>query len=286
MAWTVNSAFDEFFLNINLSGDHRDTANARRDHVVSSLKKELDVIEAFNSGSIHRFTALKGYSDVDVIVALHFGKHIDNRTPIEVLQSVRDALGQYRTNVRKNGQAVTLYYATWPNVDIVPASHVVDNFGNVLEYQIPDANTQSWISTNPKIHTSDIESKSSICGSSFRKIIKMIKWWNKKHSDYLQSYHVEVIALKVFDSKLDDMPWDVFQYFDKAIPLLSSSLWHDRGYADSYLSRTDRFEVIKRLETARDTARTAWHLAYKGNNNAGAIREWRKIFGEKFPSYG
>jgi len=287
VVWTVNAGFEAFYNAINLSGDHRSTANTRRDSVVKALSNNLQIIESFNSGSIHRYTALKGYADLDVIVALHYGKHIEGKTPQQVLQLVRDALGEHKNNVRKNGQAVTLHYKTWPNVDIVPASRVVDNIGNVTEYQIPDMNTGAWISTNPKIHSNDINARSSVAGTGFRRIITMMKWWNKKHSDYLQSYHIEVMALRIFDSHISDYSWNVFQYFEKAAKLAETSLWHDKGFVDNYLDYNSRQEVVKRLQTASNLARDAWYLTYGENNDhAGAIKKWQQIFVDKFPSYG
>lgn len=287
MVWTVNAGFEAFYNAINLSGDHRSAANNRRDGVVKTLSNKLHVVESFNSGSIHRYTALTGYADLDVITALHYGKHIEGKSPQEVLQLVRDALGEYRNNVRKNGQAVTLHYKTWPNVDIVPASRVVNDKGNVVEYQIPDMNTGSWISTNPKIHTNDINNRSSVAGIGFRRIITMVKWWNKKHSDYLQSYHMEVMALKILDSQISDYSWSVFQYFDKAAELAASPMWHDKGMVDNYLTYTSRQEVVNRLSSAANLARDAWYLTYDDkNDHAGAIGKWRQLFGDKFPAYG
>ena len=196
-------------------------------------------------------------------------------------------LPSHEFRVRKNGQAVTLHYKTWPNVDIVPASQLADNFGNVTGYSIPDMNTGSWISTNPKTHSLNVENKSKICGGSFRKIVKMIKWWNKKHSDYLQSYHIEVMALKAFDSFLNNITWGVFNYFDKASVMAQTSLWYDQGYVDGYLNYFSRQEAIKRLEAVKNRARDAWYLTYKDNNDhKGAINKWKVIFGDKFPSYG
>jgi hypothetical protein len=52
------------------------------------------VIEAFASGSIPRYTALNEHADLDVIVALHYSKHIKDKTPSQVPQEVRDALGE------------------------------------------------------------------------------------------------------------------------------------------------------------------------------------------------
>ncbi len=287
MAYTVTASFDAFYENINLSGDHRQSANARRDNVVNTLSNKFEIIESFATGSIPKFTALKGQADLDVMVALHYGKHIKDKTPTRVLQDVRDALAEWRTGARKNGQAVTLYYTTWPNVDIVPVSRVVNDDGTVAHYNVPDSNTDTWIPSRPKLHASNIESKASDCGFNFRRIIKMIKHWNKVHSDYLQSYHIEVLAQKVFDTNLDDTPWHVFQFFEKARPLLTTNLWHELGYADNYLSWSDRQEVLKRFDTAINRSRDAWHKTYRdAQDHKSAIEIWRQIFGDKFPAYG
>jgi hypothetical protein len=287
LALTVAAAFDGFYERINLSGDHRETANKRRDHIVSLIKNDFEVREAFSSGSVPRFTAVRGYADVDVIVALHYGKHIKDKTPSQALQAMRDCLGKYKTGVRRNGQAVTLFYDTWPNVDIVPSAQWVDSAGNVTHYTIPDANRGVWIESKPKQHSRDIESRSALCGASFRQIIKMAKWWNHKHSDYLQSYHLEVMALRLLTGPLTDMPWDVMKFFDDARDLIQSSLWHDGSYADGYLPSADREEAKTRLQTAYSTSLSAWHATYGvDKDHRTAIGKWRQVFGEEFPAYG
>jgi len=287
MPYTVAVSFDKFFDSINLPGDHRGTANTRRERIVSLLKKDFTIIESFATGSVPRFTAVSGYADVDVIVALHYGKHIKDKLPSQVLKAVRDCLGEYETRVRRNGQAVTLTYKTWPNVDIVPASRVVDDDGNVTKYNIPDMKQEQWLSSRPKGHSWNIENRSSTCGSTFRKIIKIAKWWNHQHSSYLQSYHIEVMALNAFNGPLTDMPWDVFQFLDKAHGLAASSIWHDGSFADSYLNYNSRQEVLKRLARASDLAREAWYATYgEKDDHQTAIAKWRQIFGDRFPVYG
>jgi hypothetical protein len=287
MPYSVEASFDAFYEKINLGGDHRETANTRRDDILYTLGKTFSIIEAFGSGSIPKYTALKNHADLDVIVALHYGRHIKGKTPTQVLQAVRDSLAEWRTGTRRNGQAVTLYYRTWPNVDIVPVSRVVNDDGSVSHYNVPDSNTDNWIASRPKKHATEIGRKSSECGFNFRRIIKMIKHWNKAHSNYLRSYHIEVLALSVFDANLDDTPWNVFQFFEKARPLLASNLWHELGFADSYLSWADRTEVLKRFDTAIVNSRSAWHKTYGVNDDhKGAIEIWKQMFGDQFPAYG
>lgn len=287
MPYTVPVSFDKFRENIELTGNHRDIANKRRDRIVSSLENDFSILEAFPSGSIPRYTAVTGYADLDVIVVLHYGKHIKNKKPSQVLQNVRDALAEYETNVRKNGQAVTLHYKTWPNVDIVPVSRATNSDGSVNHYNVPNMNDETWIKSRPKKHSTEMSEKNKVCGESFKRIVKMIKWWNHQHSSLLQSFHIEVIALNVFNNTLSDYSWDVFQYFDKAVEIVKSRLWHEGDYIDDYLDYEKRQEAIKRLETARDKARNAWSYTYGDkDDHENAINLWRQIFGDKFPSYG
>jgi len=285
MAYTVQTAFNQFFSAINLADDHRTIATARKDRIVSLLGHHFDILEAFATGSIPRYTALQGKADLDVIIALHYGKHIKDKTPIAVLQSVRDALGEYRSQVRKNGQAVTLYYTTWPNVDIVPVSRGIDNNGTVTHYNVPDSNTGKWIESTPTTHTSDMERRAGVCGPNFRMAIKMMKSWNNSHSGYLQSYHIEVMALRIFDAPMNDLPWEMFMFFQKSRELVGSFLWHGKGFVDEYLTYTDREEAQKRLATAEIKARDAWYQGIE-NNSERAITYWKQLFGESFPSYG
>lgn len=287
MPYTVPVSFDQFFDYINLSGDHRATANTRRDRLVSLLKKNFDILEAFPSGSVSRHTALRSHSDVDVMVVLHYGKHIKDKRPDQVLKQVRDALGAYETSVRRNGQAVTLKYKTWPDVDVVPASRVSDD-GAILGYTIPDSNTGNWIPTNPKVHSRDVEEASRRVGPIFRRAVKMVKWWNKAHSDYMQSYHIEVVALYAWTYPIDDIGWALTLWFDKAMELVQYPLLHDRGVVDSYLNYNSRQELLKRIATAKITASAAWYATHDRNDDhKTAILKWHQLFGgSPFPEYG
>ncbi|MNQ91093.1 hypothetical protein D3C85_1064600 [compost metagenome] len=287
MPYTVAVSFDRFYENINLAGDHRDTANRRRDNIIAKLSKSFDILDSFSTGSIPKYTALKQHADLDVMVVLHYGKHIQNKTPTQVLQSIRDSLAQWKTGARRNGQAVTLHYETWPNVDVVPVSRTPNADGSVSHYNVPDSNTDRWIKSRPKAFASTIESKAAECGSNFRRIIKMIKHWNRFHGDFLRSYHIEVLAIKVFSGELDNTSWQIHKFFDEARKLLQGPMWYDTGFADDYLSGDDRQEVLKRFDKATAKSLLAWHRTYDTNNDhKGAIELWQQIFGNDFPNYG
>ena len=70
MPYTVQVSFDTFHDNINLGGDHRATANSRRDNVVAKLSKDFAIVDSFSTGSIPKMTALHGHADLDVMVGI------------------------------------------------------------------------------------------------------------------------------------------------------------------------------------------------------------------------
>jgi len=287
MPYTVTNSFEKFRGNIEPPAYERETATNRKNHLVLLLEKDFEILDSFATGSLPRYTAVKGHADLDIIVVLHYSKHVKDKAPSEVLKSIRDCLGHQYTNVRKNGQAVTLYYKTWPNVDVVPVSRTVNDDGSISHYNVPDMNTETWIASQPVRHSNGLVESNKSFGVEFKRIVKMIKWWNHQHSSYLQSYHIEVLALNILSGTFSNYPWEIYQFFEKAITLVSSSLWHNAGYVDYYLDSKKRNEAKSRLSTARDKSRKAWYKTTGDNDDhQDAIIIWRQIFGDKFPVYG
>jgi len=70
MPYTVSASFERFIDNISLTGDHRDIATSRKDALVSLLENTFEIVDSFPTGSIPRYTALKGSADLDVMVVL------------------------------------------------------------------------------------------------------------------------------------------------------------------------------------------------------------------------
>jgi hypothetical protein len=283
LPYTVPVSFDKFIENISVSGNQSETASSRSQSIVNLLDKDFTITEAFPLGSLVSGTSLKGHADADVMMVLHFGKHVAGKSPTEVLQAVRDKLSEYNTRMaKKNGQAVTLFFKTWPNVDIVPAYKVTDN-GALYCYKIPNMNDNTWIETRPKVHIKNMKTM-----SSYRvNLVKMIKEWNRKHSSYLSSFHIEVMALS-YEEFYDDYAWHTYKLFEhmhEKIQYRIPSPSGLGGYVDDYLSYSDRQEAKQRIETALGNSRNAWSDSYN-NRDKDAIEGFGKLFRERFPSYG
>lgn len=287
MPYTVPASFDKFIDNITITGDHKDTAESRRKRIVDLLHNDFDILDSFPTGSIPKGTALKSHADLDIIIVLHWAKHIKDKLPSQVLAAVQSTLKEYKTGVRSNGQAVTLSYDSWPDVDIVPVSKTTNDDGTVKHYNVPDMNTESWIMSRPRAHAIAIAKRAKDCRTGFLPLIRMVKEWNRVHSELMSSYHLEVLALRACSGPLGDYPWALYDFFRQAALLAQAPLQYEDSYADASLDWSTRPEVVKRLETARDKASAAWYKTYGTNiDHAGAIELWRQMFGSRFPAYG
>lgn len=284
MAYTVDWAFRTFHNSINLSGDHRSVANSRKDWIVKRLRANLTVLDAFTIGSIPRYTALSGHADLDVLVVLHWTNHLKDRLPSTVLQNVKTALGAGAGKPRRNGQAVTMNFTTWPAVDVVPAARYKTDGGAVDYYAIPDMNREIWLRSRPRLHGRHIAAEVADSGSKFREIIKMLKHWNRRQDVRLQSYHIEVIALQM-TCGWDDYSWSIYKWFEAAIPAVKWC-WHESEDVSGYLSFSQANRAQARLIQIRDIANQAWYADYSKKDAQRSITLWKSIFGQQFPAYG
>ncbi|MDD9939090.1 MAG: nucleotidyltransferase [Myxococcales bacterium] len=281
---TVSAAFHRFLGRIGLSGTHHQTAGKRADTTWRLAHRRLNVVDAFPTGSVVAGTALKARSDLDVFLVLHYSDHAAGRTPTEFLNVVRSALSSYNARlVRRNGQAVTLYFQSWPSVDVVPAVMVTE-CGEFRYYKIADMNRDVWIATNPHAHSHHMQRLSRRALDR----IQLLKAWNAVHSAYFQSHHLETLAL-LAPPVTGDTSWDLLMAFDAVRSNLDRSIVDASGlgYVDDYLDGAARLEARKRIQTATDLAREAWYLTYGRNNeHRRAIEILGRIFGSDFPSYG
>jgi len=288
VAYTVDAAFTQYYDNINLSGDFRALASARRDHIFNLLGNRFHVVDAFAGGSIPKYTALMNHADLDIFVVLHYQKHCEGKRPSQVLQDMRIALAA-KPGVRRNGQAVTLTYASFPDVDVVPVfftSHDGMRYADSLFLNVPDMNTETWIRSMPQAHAGKIEAAATDLGANFRRVIKFVKHWNWKHGDLLRSFHIETLALATLDStKLTDLPWAMCMFFKDISDSILMPFYYEGDRIDEYITISDRLNLNAKLKLAKDQSNAAWVSGYLGMNE-DAINKWYRIFGNEFPTYG
>ena len=156
-------------------------------------------------------------------------------------------------------------------------------------YLIPNSNTQSWLETDPKKHVELMTTANKAHNGDLVPLCKMIKGWNRKHSSFFRSFHLEVLAMQILNGiTISDFPSGARYYFDKGRALIKQRNVDPAGYGDDvgrYITSANMEEAERRFQLSYDRAIKAEQFAAKGNVSE-AVEMWGKIFGDYFPAYG
>lgn len=287
MPTTIQQGFAKFSSNLEITTLQTATVSTRQQNVRDAVAADFTVLRSFLTGSYKRSTMIAPLKDADVDIFMVLDpKHYHNNSPVNLLESVRKALRkQYPTTPRfsKNGQAVTITFSDF-QVDVVPA---FERQGG--GYLIPNANSGSWISTDPTKHETLWTEQNKWHEGSLIPFIKMIKCWNREHSSYLRSFHLETLVLETLRNvKINDWPSAVRYFFDKLRVSIWGSVSDPAGFSGSlstYMKPSDQLAVSDRAEAAWTRAKDAETYIAAGKV-ADAYGRYRIIFGDYFPSYG
>ena len=291
MARTTAKAFDEFNDKIALTPDQQQQVTKRADQAARYLAQYFGagnitpVIGTQLMGSAARGTIIRPLDDIDILAEFrnkggvfeqYRGKSQDF---LYHIRATLDAKTQIQT-VGARGQVVRLFYTGGPHVDIAP---VFEWQGG--GYALP-AGDETWLTTDPVAQAVWINRRQEELSNLLKKRVRMLKRWNRVHGGRLQSFHLEVMVATVFSSMGADSR-DALHVFFKAAPgnlIVKDPAGHG-GDLSAYLSLGARVAAVQSFRTAGDRAANAL-AAERLGNHPEAIRLWRIILGDEFPSYG
>ncbi len=202
-----------------------------------------------------------------------------------LLDKVKTALLKtYKTpKISRNGQAVTITFSNFI-VDVVPSFN--REGGGFL---IPNSTMKRWISADPRVHVDLMTKQNDVHKEVLVPIAKMIKGWNKVINHSFRTFYLELLAIKVFTNiRITDFPSGMRYFFDKGRESIKFKAIDPAGYGDQINpleSVSTVEEAVSRFDTAYSRARKAEEYASKGWV-PDAIAEWKKMFGDYFPTYG
>lgn len=171
----------------------------------NAVEAALEINRPERIGSFSRSTAVKGISDLDLMVILSsnerkWGRNTTSSTT--VLNKIKDAL-TYRfnaTSIRNSGSAVVLSFASGRrSVDVVPAFFERPYRGSATGYTnypiftIPDG-AGGWLETNPQIHGAALSHEDQRSGYKIKRVAMLAKYWAAlRTSVRLHSFHTEIL---------------------------------------------------------------------------------------------
>lgn len=272
MPRTVAEGFGQFRSNLEITDLQEATASERQTRIREVLEGHLHVLDTFLAGSYRRNTLIGPLAEADIDVFVVLGsRYYAPAGQQQLLERVRAALRKTYTRtarIRPDGQAVTVKFADF-KMDVVPGFR--RKGGGFL---IPDADTRSWISTDPTEHVEIWAAANRAHDGKLVPLIKMMKAWNRPRK-VLRSFHLETLTLTALqDVTISNMPSGVRYVFDKARAT--------GAYLDT-VAKMDR--AVERLDWAFRQACAAERLDARGDVPE-AFRRWRLIFPDHFPAYG
>ncbi len=275
-------------------------------------------------GSLARRTKIQPLDDIDLLIILsdrgvrgsvtrttpimHRVKVQESKSPLAlfaddaghvnsvlVLNRMKKALGglhHYKlAAVKRNRQALTLSLASHVWVfDLVPAVPIKSPQGKIKHFLIPDGAGQ-WMRTDPRQDATVLTKTNAHHGQRLLPVVRLLKMWNRRTSKpRLPSFLFEVLVLRVFDksSTVEYAPQAVAKFFAECPAFLNAGCPSPTGFGtplDDGVSKEAKQKVIAAMHAAENLAREALQYEQKAEY-AKAIACWRKVFGERFPTYG
>jgi hypothetical protein len=303
VATTILTAFSLFKARLEATAIQTSALSQQHQAVRATLARSFAIDHAFLIGSYKRDTACRPIHDVDLMVVLNKSRY-ENRYrrqlgPRPLLNGVKQALVRAYPNtpIRTDGQAVTMRFYNFA-LDVVPAFAI----GSVEDgdWYIPDSPGNTWIRTNPKRHIAIMTEANKRSGGMLKPLVKMAKAWNRNNGALLNGFHLEVMVYRILESMHSSLLWTLPKRDDEAMRqvlndtyyMLRRAPFHRGVYdpvaavrVDTYLTDQRRRTVRENLALAEKQARMAIRANNAGDNET-AIRTWRALFGDPFPTWG
>jgi hypothetical protein len=163
------------------------------------LAKSFDIASVVRIGSHARETAIRAFSDLDLLVVL---KRNESKwggslvSSYSVLSRMIDDLAERfpNTSVGRDGAAVAVWFsATQQSLDVVPAIfHRFDQLRPV--YLIPNGEGD-WMETSPAVHDRYFKLADQRSQGKLRKVSQLLKWWKFCRAEPIpiSSFHVDML---------------------------------------------------------------------------------------------
>jgi len=275
---SIQEQFKQFYKNIKLTQSQREDAKKKHNGVCKKLHDyyypdlEYTGTTKLLIGSYGKRTNIRPPRDVDVLFimpAAKFDQYDDNESngQSQLLQDIKKILSEkYSTTekIKAWGKVVYIQFSDGThNVELVPAWE--KNNGKFI---IPNTEEGGhWEVWDPRAEIQKIDDSDKNTAGKSRALIRMIKKWSENCSVRLKSFQIENMVLEFLgknehkDKNYSNLVRDFFEYFSSSLDDKSKS------HFDTALNRANKacdFENEGKIEKA--------------------TQEWKKIFGDDFPS--
>lgn len=277
----------------NLKIDNESTISMRYKAITKRLNTDFwgsnsEINHSRYVGSVGRGTAIKGISDIDMLMQLSkqeydkYNAYISNGQSA-LLQAVKNSIKKTypTTDIGGDGQVVVVQF-TDMKFEVLPAFITEDGY-----YLHPDSNNGgSWRKTDPITEIQAINDMNQKYTAKVKHLAKMARAWKEKCNVSIPGILIDTLAYNFIDTweyndksflYYDFMTRDFLKYLSERDP--KQTYWLTPG-SRRYAYRAGSFETKAKNSYSDAIKATEYETAKK---TYSAKQEWRKIFGSYFP---
>jgi hypothetical protein len=279
----------------NLTVNNRDDISARYKVITKRLNIDFwnslsETDHSLYAGSYGRGTAIRGFSDLDMIFVLprelyvKYNNYLYNGQSA-LLQAVRNSLlKKYpQTAISGDGQVVVIKFSDGMKFEVVPCFPNDDG-----SFTYPDSNNSGkWKTTNPKPEINAIGGRDLLCNGNLKQLCRMARAWKNNWYVPMGGLLIDTLAYNFINN---------WEYRKK------SYLWYDWMSRDFffYLANQDRNQIYWKAAGSQQyvwrkgvfeyTAKRCYNLAqeaidYESRRMKWSARgKWRDIYGKFYPN--
>ena len=287
--------FSDFCSNIQVN--NAGSISTRYKTITRRLNTEFwettsDTSHSLYVGSYGRNTAIRGFSDLDMVFELpsslyfQYDKYNGNGQSA-LLQAVRNAMQKtYPTSsIGADGQIIAISFQDGVKFEIVPV------FTNKAgSYTFPDSNNGgSWKTTNPRPEIKAIKNRNSLCNNNLIPLCRMMRAWKRKWDVPVGGLLIDTLAYQFIESyEYRDKSYVYYDYmcrdFFKWMSNQSSeqTYWKAPGSGQHvYVKGLFQYKATRCYNISLEAIT---HETADPKREYSAKLKWREIFGTSFPN--
>ena len=287
--------FSGFCSNLNVSDGG--TISNRYKNITSRLNQDFwntksDVAHSLYVGSYGRNSAIRGFSDLDLLFQLPYAEYQKYNAYLgngqsSLLQAVKKSIETTysKTSIRADGQVILVPFDDGIIFEVVPA---FENINQSFTY--PDANNGgSWKVTNPKPEIAAMRKRNFDTNGNLIRLCRMMRAWRNEWSVPISGFLIDTLAYQFIENweynqrsyfYYDFLSRDFFEWMSNQSQVQeywkapgSGQLVYGKGLFQYKAKRCYNIS-LEAIEHEFATPKREW----------SAKQKWREIYGKSFPA--
>ncbi|NCS39276.1 MAG: nucleotidyltransferase [Microcystis aeruginosa BS13-10] len=292
---SIANQFSQFCENLRVPQATRSSISDRYENITKRLNRdfwesESKTLHSLYVGSYGRRTAVRGFSDLDVLFKLPYEIYkkynsYQHNGQSALLQAVKQSLKKTysTTDISGDGQVIVINFNDDISFEIVPCFSNPDN-----SFTYPDSNNGGSLkTTDPIPEIATIKENNELTNKNLIRLCRMTRAWRNKWNVPMGGLLIDTLANNFlinwkYKEKsymyYDWMSRDFFAYLSNQNP--QKEYWLAVG-SKQYIHRKGNFEY--KAKQSYKLALEAIEYESKGMNYSAA-QKWREIYGTDYPN--